>query len=267
MGRFCFSGSPLRRARTAFSGIRYFSPLLVSLAVAFGASSVSAAQETPATEAVQQPLNPDVALKGPKNGTLTGLSPIGKVLVGWEAKKKWGLERGDPAPFHYARYTVSADTKAKKGTARAGTDLFGIYYKSANGSSKKDGDWVVKPEWSGLFPLNTDQMLVRAPGTRTWYVLRLSNGKLKQLGDGEIAMTHIVDEEVTDLVNLYGDELYYLITADNGTSQTIRLLSWNSFEQEFSLRAPIDNVVPVATLGEPPVKVTMHQDFFVRRYK
>ncbi|WP_341197348.1 hypothetical protein [Hyphomonas chukchiensis] len=237
------------------------------LALAMGMFATALAQEPGTPPEAQVALDPGVPLKAPKNGTLSALSPIGKVLVGWEAKKKWGLERGDAVPFHYARYTVSADTKVKKGTARAGTDLYGIYYKSANGASKRDGDWVVKPEWSGLFPLNTDQMLVRAPGTETWYVLRLSNGKLKQLGDGEIAITHIVDEEVTDLVNLYGDELYYLVTADNGTSQTIRLLSWNAFEQEFSLRAPIDNVVPAATLGEPPVKVTMHQDFFVRRYK
>lgn len=237
------------------------------MALAMGVFGPALAQEQVVPAEAAAALDPGVALKAPKNGTLSALSPIPKMLVGWEAKKKWGLERGDAVPFHYARYTVSADTKVKKGTARAGTDLYGIYYKRANGASKKDGEWVVKPEWSGLFPLNTDQMLVRAAGTETWYVLRLSNGNLKALGDGQIGMTHVIDEATTDLVNLYGDELYYLITADEGTRQTIRLLSWNSFEQEYSLRPAIDNVVPAATLGESPVKVTMHQDFFVRRYK
>lgn len=202
--------------------MRRLRPLLLGLAVAFGASSISAAQETPPADPVHHPLNPGVALKGPKNGTLTDLAAIPDVLVAWEGKKKWGLERGDAVPFHYARYTVSADTKVKKGTARAGTDLFGIYYKSAAGTSKNDGDWVVKPEWSGLFPLNTDQMLVRAAGTETWYVLRVSNGKLKKLGDGKIGTTDIVDEQTTGRVNLYGDELYYLITADDGARQSSR---------------------------------------------
>ncbi|MEH6489009.1 hypothetical protein [Hyphomonas oceanitis] len=237
------------------------------MALVVGVFATALAQEPVAPSQTAATLDPGVALKAPKSGTLSALSPIPKMLVGWEAKKKWGLERGDAVPFHYARYTVSADTKVKKGTARAGTDLYGIYYNSANGAAKKDGDWVVKPEWSGVFPINTDQMLVRAPGTETWYVLRLSNGKLKKLGDGQIGMTHVVDEEVTDLVNLYGDELYYLITADDGTRQTIHLLSWNSFAQEYSLRPAIDNVVPAATLGESPVKVTLHQDFFVRRYR
>ena len=237
------------------------------MALAMGVFGAALAQEPVAPAEAAAILDPGVPLKAPKNATLSALSPIPKMLVGWEAKKKWGLERGDAVPFHYARYTMSADTKVKKGTATAGTDLYGIYYNSANGAAKKDGDWVVKPEWSGVFPINTDQMLVRAPGTETWYVLRLSNGKLKKLGDGQIGMTHIIDEEVTDLVNLYGDELYYLITADDGTRQTIHLLSWNSFEQEYSLRLAIDNVVPAATLGESPVKVTLKQDFFVRRYK
>lgn len=255
----------LHEALTASGTVKAARMCIACIAVLLFAVPVVAAQETATQQTAEQSLNPGVALKGPKNGTLTDLAAIPNVLVGGEAKKKWGLERGDAVPFHYARYRVNADTKVKKGTARAGTDLFGIYYKSATGTSKKDGDWVVKPEWSGLFPLNTDHMLVRAPGTETWYVLRLSNGKLKKLGDGKIGTTDIVDEQITGLVNLYGDELYYLITADDGARQTIQLLTFSKFKQEFSLRPPIDNVVSIGVTGESPVKVTMHQDYFVRR--
>lgn len=214
----------------------------------------------------QTSLDPGVPLKGPKNATLTAIAPMPNTLIGWESEKRWSLKHGDVAPFYYARYRVDADTKTKKGTARAGTELYGVFYNARNGAAKHDGEWVVKPEWSGLFALTSDNMLVRAAGTETWSVLNVKSGSLNKLGDGRIGSTEVVDLEVTGGANLYGDELYYLITQDDGKTQTIQLMDWSKSGQKFTLRAPVDQVVPAEVLGESPVKVTLRADYFVRRY-
>lgn len=211
-------------------------------------------------------LDPGVPLKAPKNATLTAIAPMPNTLIGWESEKRWSLKHGDVAPFYYARYRVDADTKTKKGSAKAGTDLYGVFYNARNGADKHDGEWVVKPEWSGLFALTSDNMLVRAAGTETWYVLNAKSGRTTKLGDGRIGSTEVIDREVTSGANLYGDELYYLITKDDGKTQTIQLMNWISFGQKFELRPPVDNVVPAEVLMESPVKVTLRLDYFIRRY-
>lgn len=245
-------------------------PMIAKLAVTvigLAAFSLPVAAQGPVTPpAVEAVLNPGVALKAPPNAALTALAPIPNLLVGSRSKNTWSLERGDPAPFYYARYTVSQDTRVNKGTAKAGTDLYGVYYNAGNGTSKRDGDWVVKPEWSGLFPLTTDNMLVRAAGTDTWYVLQTRNGSTMKLGEGQIGSAEIVDLALTGGANLYGDEFHYLITADDGERQTIRLIQWSERSMSFSLGEPIDQVVPAAVLGESPVKVLLRRDTMVRRY-
>ena len=223
-------------------------------------------QEPAAESGAQAVLDPGVAVKAPGNATLTAISPIPNILVGDNSEKTWSIKRGDSVRFYYARYRVDADTRTRKGTAQAGTDLYGIYYNASNGASKRDGDWVVEPDWSGLFPLTTDSMLVRAPGTDTWYVLNTNNGSTSKLGDGQIGSADIIDMATTGGDNLYGDELYYLITADDGERQTIRLMEWDARKQKYSLGDPIDQVVPAAVGRDSPVRVSLERDSFIRRY-
>ena len=240
--------------------------LIAAMALAMGGFGTASAQEPVATAEAGAMLDPGVPLKVPKNATLTAIAPMPNTLIGWESEKRWGLKHGDLAPFYYARYRVNADTKTKKGGAKAGTDLYGVFYNAASGAAKHDGEWVVKPEWSGVFPLTSDNMLVRAAGTDTWYVLNTKSGSTTKLGNGRIGSINVVDREITGSANLYGDELYFLITQDDGETQTIQLMNWSKFGQKFTLRAPVDKVVPAEVLGESPVKATLRADYFIRRY-
>ena len=83
-------------------------------------------QEPAAESGAQAVLDPGVAVKAPGNATLTAISPIPNILVGDNSEKTWSIKRGDSVRFYYARYRVDADTRTRKGTAQAGTDLYGI---------------------------------------------------------------------------------------------------------------------------------------------
>ena len=160
--------------------------------------------------------------------------------------------------FYYARYV---DTDLPEGSLeRAKTAAFGVYF-SAGGASR----WVIKPEWSGLFPVNSDYAIVRKPGKDDWLSLQIDSGKTSKIGKGEVRIMDVLHREAMALHTDDPVYRYYMATADTGDTQTVTLLRWNNEKKRVETATIIPNVLsPANAAGLPPLQLTYDLDIIIR---
>ncbi|MXO90798.1 SRPBCC family protein [Pontixanthobacter aquaemixtae] len=170
------------------------------------------------------------------------------------ARAQWG-----EGTYHFARFVDEATPVLS--AERDQSIRFGIYHLDAQGSAR----WIIPPEYSGLFAVNSDLALVRKPGKDTWYALSLPRGKLQKLGEGYIRVKEMADRDhlvMRPYFNLYR---YYLASDDDGSTQTVRLLRWDTFKNNVRVNPPIPNVISPGRDGErAPVIVLPKHDNLVR---
>jgi len=160
--------------------------------------------------------------------------------------------------FYYARYV---DTGLPLGSLeRAKTARYGVYF-SVGGASR----WVIKPEWSGLFPVNSDYAIVRKPGAEDWLSLQIDKTKTTTIGKGDIRIMDVLHREATATFSADPVYRYYISSADNGDTQTVALLRWNDKQKKIETWGSFAGVMsPASDAGLPPLQLTYGLDVIMR---
>lgn len=175
----------------------------------------------------------------------------------WEDGQKFNLA----GRYYYARYvdgTLEAGSLERAKSAR-----YGIYF-----SAGSDSLWVIKPEWSGLFPINSDYAIVRKPGKDDWLTLQIDKGKTSKIGKGEIRIVDVLHPE--SMAREWADPVfrYYLSTNDNGDTQTVSFLTWNDKKKRVDALKGVANVLsPSNEAGLVPLQLTFANDVILRTRK
>lgn len=160
--------------------------------------------------------------------------------------------------FYFARYV---DTKLPEGSLeRAKSTLYGVYF-SAGTTSR----WVIRPEWSGLFPVNSDYAIVRKPGADEWLSLQIDKSKTTKIGKGDIRIMDVLHRE--SMATLSADPVYryYMSTVDNGETQTVALLRWDQKKKRVETWGNFPGVLsPASKSGMPPLQLTYRLDVIMR---
>lgn len=160
--------------------------------------------------------------------------------------------------FYYARYV---DGALEAGSLeRAKSAIFGVYFY-AGGTSR----WVIRPEWSGLFPVNSDYAIVRKPGKDEWLTLQIDKGKTSKIGRGEMRVMDVLHREATAYESADPVYRYYLSANDTGETQTVSFLRWNNDKKRIETAEPVRGVLsPSNEAGLVPLQLTYGLDIIMR---
>lgn len=209
--------------------------------------------------------------------SLNLVPPEGMTLVRTQSADHMPLSPNDargmgvalPGPNYFGIARFIKNDLPPDSLEAAKSSIYGVYSKHPDGPSPDDGTWIIKPEWSGLYTLNSDFAIVRKPGKDMWYFLTIKSGKTKKIGAGEIGVADVLHQHSVDVSNLYKGMRYYLIEADNGSTQTIRPLKWKRSNagqyDDISIGIPAKDVISRShPSGRLPVQVTFKGDHFFR---
>lgn len=186
---------------------------------------------------------------------IAGEIDVYQMPMTWEDGQTFNLA----GRFYYARYVDGALPLGS--LERAKSALYGVYF-SAGGESR----WVIKPEWSGLFPVNSDYAIVRKPGKDEWLSLQIDKGKTSKIGKGEVRIMDVLHPESMARESEEPLYRYYLSTNDNGDTQAVTLLNWNAKKKRVEALKSFPNALsPANQEGLVPLQLTYGRDVIVRR--